>query len=540
MPPELRPYQKAAVEAAERHWATAGPRATVELPTGSGKTVVAAALIRPRLEAGGRVLVLAHRRELARQLAAGLERMTGCEAGIVLGSEGRADYDRRLVVAGIETLRRPQHLSRYLSHGMPALCMIDECHRAAGGAGGYECVLEGIPDAEVLGLTATPWRNDTRPLLCGPVVFARGLEELTPEWLAPLRWERRFVDDLHLDAVRIGQAEGERDFSTEDLSEELSQDSVVKETVGAALEVMGDRPTLVFAVDVAHAQQLAEAFCEAGKDARAVWGAMPDRERRETLSAWTDGRLQVATSVDVLSEGIDFPGLSCLLIARPTLSPGRYVQMIGRGTRLSPDKTDCVVIDLAGNPNYGGGRAINLGHILGIEVPAGGEGAEGEAGGRPRSVRLLDPTGHGPLTWVRGGRQWWIAPLLDDHRAFLFADPNESGLWWPLLQGPKSSGQRESFLLVDRPVPLRDGVGIVLTAARRAGLAASWHRSNALWRDEPMTVKQARTLGLEVALSIPKRDRTKGTAADLLTARFAERDAEHLLRRLETKVQGAR
>lgn len=544
MTTELRPYQLGAAEAVERHWSARGPRATVELATGCGKTVIGGTLSRPRLARGERVLVLVHRRELVHQLAEHLSALTGEQPGLVLGSEGERSYGAGLVVASIETLRRQAHLDRYLFHGMPTLAVVDECHHAGVGVGGYEKVLDALPGAFVLGLSATPWRTDGRGLVTGPVVFSRGIAEMTEAgYLAPLRWYRRVIDELHLGRVRTGQSQGERDFRAEDLSEEMRQGGVVAATARLVAAVPRERPVLVFCVDVAHAHAVSAALAEVGTPAETVLGETGKHERREVLAKWRAGNLHAITSVGVLTEGFDFPELSCLVMARPTMSAGLYVQMLGRGTRLAPGKVDCLVVDVAGNPAYGAGRAVHLGHLLGEEAPEGEADDKGTAIGvgdqAPRSLHLLDPMGKGPWAWVRGGERWYVARLADGWRALLLADPTGSGLWWPVLTGSERKGAPRHHERLDdgSPLPLRDAVGACLAAAQRNSLGARFLRQDQPWRARPgVSGTQRQALGTEALRSVPAEQWTWGLASDLMTARWATPEAEGLLRRLDRHV----
>jgi superfamily II DNA or RNA helicase len=541
--PELRPYQLAAVAAVERHWAISGPRATVELATGCGKTVIAGALCRPRLERGERVLVLVHRRELVHQLSAHLSALTGEQAGLVLGSEGERSYGARIVVASIETLRRQKNLDRYLLHGMPALAVVDECHHAGAGVGGYEKVLDALPGAAVLGLSATPWRTDGRGLVTGPIVFSRGIVEMTEAgYLAPLRWQRRVIGELHLGRVRTAQSQGERDFRPEDLSEEMRQEGVVAATARLVAEVPRERPVLVFCVDVAHARALGTALRSLGAPTATVLGETGKHERQEVLAKWRTGELHVVTSVGVLTEGFDFPELSCLVMARPTMSAGLYVQMLGRGTRLAPGKADCLVVDVAGNPHYGAGKAVHLGYLLGEDAEDGLDAVDvtvGTGDQAPRSLYLLDPMGRGPWAWCRGGPRWYVAQVGKTWWAFLLADQTGSGLWWPVLSGSGYEGEqrRDYFLDNGYPLPLRDAVGACLATAQRNGLAARFLRQDADWRKKPgVSGPQARALGAEVLQSVPTERWTRGLASDLLTARWATPEADKLLCLLDRHV----
>jgi superfamily II DNA or RNA helicase len=290
--PELRSYQAGAVVAIQSAFMRGEQRCHVELPTGSGKSIVAAEVARSYLEAGARVLVVAHRQELVHQLAEMFTEHTGTPAGILMGS--KRDYGSQLVVASVQTLSRPAHFERYLAApDVIALCVVDECHHARTDSH-YAKVLERLEGASVLGLSATPYRADHAPLIVGPVVFVRTMGELAEAgWLCPLDWTRCHVDDLRLDLVKVGQSEGDTDWQQVALAQEMGKQSVIDATVLLSLEAIRDRQTLVFGVDIAHAQALAHRYAQAGIKTACVFGDMPRTERAGMLDDWRAGRVQI-------------------------------------------------------------------------------------------------------------------------------------------------------------------------------------------------------------------------------------------------------
>lgn len=354
------------------------------MPTGVGKSTVAAALIGwPGVVPGApaRILTIAHREELLEQMAA---RIIGQNPHLRVSIEQADRYANGLsdvVVASIQTLSgmKFRRLKRLLERGPFNLVIIDEAHHAA--ASTYRTALvhlgflppaeasekldleaanfEDVADMEkallgwddiapkdrlLVGFTATPNRSDAIGLGC---VFQRisvsyGLKKaIEDKWLVPITpWV--VETDSNLDDVRMNRGE----FNQRDLADAVNNEPRNLLAVAAWREHAPLESTLAFTVDVAHAHALAAAFQNDGVNARALSGETPKDERRAILAAYTAGTVQVITNCMVLTEGTDLPRTGCILHAKPTKSATLYEQMTGRGLRIHPGKTECIVIDL--------------------------------------------------------------------------------------------------------------------------------------------------------------------------------------------------
>lgn len=351
-----RPYQVAAITAAESQF-TAGRKSTlVVLPTGTGKTIVLALLLlRYKLAHDGRRgrgLVLAHRTELIGQNASKC-RDAGLSTSIEQG-ESRASRSSDVVVASVQTLQRGR-LERF-TPGEFDYIVIDEAHHAE--AKGYQNIIERFPGALVLGLTASPMRLDGKPLgnTFESVAYSYELRAaIADEWLVPIRARRIRITDV--DMSRVKAAHG--DLSKEELGVVLRDAKALQGVVGPVLSMAGSRRTLVFAVDVAHAHALAGLLNEAKQgSAMALDGTMPATKRKAVLELYRQGAFQYLVNCEVLTEGFDDPGIECVVLARPTMSVALLIQMIGRGTRLlgqsyaesvANGKREVLVLDFVGN-----------------------------------------------------------------------------------------------------------------------------------------------------------------------------------------------
>lgn len=348
--PILREYQREAVEAVLAQPTRGRRSAHFCLPTGSGKSVVLAEIVAQRLCAG-RILALVPRIELADQLVAHMRRRLDVGVGVVQGE--RVELGPPVTVAVVDSMRA----DRIAALGVVGTLIVDECHHAAPGTR-YERVLEQLrrenPNLVLVGCTATPLRHDERRIgdVVGPCIFSRSIAALQDDgYLAPFTYARVTVPELDLRGLtENGRSANGRSANGDYDEDELAAavEAAVQATVSATTPFLRDRKTLAFGVNVAHAQQLAAAFGNAGFRAEAVWGAMPSAQRRDRIERFAAGDLDLLANCGVLTEGYDCPSVTALLMARPTRAIGLYVQMLGRGTRPHPGKMDCRVVDVAG------------------------------------------------------------------------------------------------------------------------------------------------------------------------------------------------
>jgi DNA repair protein RadD len=344
---ELRDYQHRAIEMLRASFEGGARAPLLVLPTGAGKTIIAAEIVRSAAARGSRVLFLAPRRELVRQ-ASGKLHAVGIDHGVILA--GAKELERpyeRVQVASVDTLlsrlmRAPEH--RRLPLPDFDLVIIDEAHLAPTEKRSELLAL--WPNAKLVGLTATPARKDGRAL---GTLFDALIEPTTPAdltsagYLVPARYWSLTKPDLERVQVRGG------DYAPGDLQRAMNRPKLVGDVAETWLDKARDRRTIVFASGVAHSIALAERFQRLGVAAEHVDGETDQRERKDVFDRFDDGRLQVLVNCAIATFGLDVPAVSCIVLARPTRSVPLYLQMLGRGLRTAPGKTDCLVLDHAGN-----------------------------------------------------------------------------------------------------------------------------------------------------------------------------------------------
>lgn len=337
---ELRPYQAEARAAVEAEWAQGRRRTLLVLPTGCGKTIVFCTVAKDVVDAGGRVLVLAHRGELLSQAADKMMAATGLGCAVEKAEETAMGSWFRVTVGSVQTLARPKRLERIPSDYYRAI-VVDEAHHALSDS--YQQVLAHFPDALVLGVTATTDRGDRRDLgrYFESVAYEYTLPRAIREgYLCPIRAE---TVPLEIDLSGVSASSG--DFAAGDLGTAL--DPYLGRIAGEmeAAGCMG-RKTVAFLPLVATSRKFAAALAARGFDAMEVNGESPDRA--ETLARFdAAGPGSVLCNSMLLTEGWDCPSVDCVVVLRATRVRSLYVQMVGRGTRLSPEtgKEDLLVLD---------------------------------------------------------------------------------------------------------------------------------------------------------------------------------------------------
>ena len=352
---ELRDYQQAAVEAVYGHLRGRDDNPLVVIPTGGGKTPVIASICRDAVALWqGRVLVLAHVKELLEQAVGKLDAMApGLGVGVYSAGLGRRELEHPVTVAGIQSIwQRAGEL------GPVDLVIVDEAHLIPtdDGEGMYRQFLADAklvnPLMRVIGLTATPFRMRTG-MICSPegilnhVCYEVSVGQLIERgFLSALRSKAGKVkvdmSDLKIRCGEFVASEVERAFDTDEVVESACAE--------IAAETRSRRSTLIFAAGIAHGRHVVDVLRgRHGIDCGWIDGTTPAREREGTIERFRSGELRYLANVNVLTTGFDAPNVDCVALLRPTASPGLYYQMVGRGFRLAPGKEDCLVLDFGGN-----------------------------------------------------------------------------------------------------------------------------------------------------------------------------------------------
>jgi superfamily II DNA or RNA helicase len=385
----LRPYQLSAVDAVYKEWQTV--RATMlNMATGLGKSVCFAETMRRwDIETQGKILLIAHRRELILQ-AIGHAMRAGLSSGIEMaGKHAKGTED--VIVASVQTLNASRKCGLCFGEGCDdcyngkvkrftrfnprdfGLIVCDEFHHFT--AKSNRSVMAWFaqnPLQKTLGVTATPRRADKAGLhnICQSVAYTMELRQAIDEgWLVPIRQKFVTVEGLDISKVdiragKLNEGQVEAAFLGTDEDEERLLHSIVKPTIDEA----AGRKTLVFAAGKDHANKLASCFAAHGVEAGVVVEDTDPSERSELIARYSNGDLQVLVNCMVFTEGFDAPITEIIANCRPTKSESLYLQIIGRATRplagvvdgpetaderkaaiAASDKQSCTVLDFVGN-----------------------------------------------------------------------------------------------------------------------------------------------------------------------------------------------
>lgn len=362
---KLRDYQLECLDKIDSERKRGITKQLVHLPTGVGKTFIAAELVR---RTDGRSLFLAHRDELIRQAEDKLSMVCPeLSTGIVKAKEN--ELDRQVTIASVQTLSRASRLKDLKGKDFRTI-VIDEAHHSV--APTYQSVLEGVWDRNdrdqiLLGITATPNRMDDRGLgkCYQKIVYRKTIQEMIGAgWLCDLRCIS-IKTNISLKGVKSRRSgSGVKDFAINDLADVVNTKNRNDLIVESYLKHAKDRLALCFTVNVKHAEDLAEVFRSNGISSIAISGDTPIEERRDILKRFHDREISVLCNCMLLTEGYDEAAVDCIILARPTQSQPLYIQMIGRGTRIYPEKRDCIILDLA--DLSGKHNIIQLGDLMGL------------------------------------------------------------------------------------------------------------------------------------------------------------------------------
>ena len=307
----------------------------LQMPTGTGKTHVLAAVVKEFLDGGGGcVWIVAHRRELVAQVR---------DTAARFGMDGA---DGRVRVMSVQWLAR----HRDDTGEEPGLVVIDEAHHAL--AETYRTLWDRCPGARFLGLTATPCRM-------GHEGFTGLFDALVRSWTVAEFIEKGWLSAFDYVSIRAGSSEqrlidslerrgADGDFQVKEMDALLNRRPSIERLYRSVRRFADGRKGIVYAVSIDHARRIAEYYCEKGIRAVAIDSRTPAEERKSKVGLFKKGEIEVLVNVDVFSEGFDCPDVEFVQMARPTLSLAKYLQQVGRGLRKAEGKSACTLIDNVG------------------------------------------------------------------------------------------------------------------------------------------------------------------------------------------------
>jgi len=341
----LRNYQQEMIDRLEEAWRQYRS-VMVQMPTGTGKTVLMAEIIRRKMSDVRRkksdgILIVAHRREL-------LDQIRG-----TVGYFGIDMKENHIVVESIQRLSRPMSDGRCQMEDVqisPSLIIIDEAHHAL--AKTYRMLWERWPQAKFLGLTATPCRlnNDGFLDLFQTLVQSHTIQEfIKMGWLSDFDYVTAEPDNPILKQVAGLKKRGvDGDYQTKEMALVMDCEESIENLYAAYKKFVNGKKGIVYAIDRNHARHITEYYQKQRVNCCWIEAKTPAAERDRLVQEYRDGLIDVVVNVDILSEGADFPEVEFIQLARPTLSLSKYLQQVGRGMRIAEGKDKVVILDHVG------------------------------------------------------------------------------------------------------------------------------------------------------------------------------------------------
>lgn len=333
---ELRPYQAEAKQAILAAWDEGYRKTLLVLPTGCGKTVVFSSVTENQVNKGHRVLIMAHRGELLDQAADKLKEASGLDSVLEKAESTSLGSFLPVTVGSVQSLAQEKRLARFPNDYFQDI-IVDEAHHCLSDS--YKRVLDHFPNANILGVTATPDRGDMKNL--GEFFDSKAYEYSMTEairegYLCPIKAQ---MIPLELDIADVGISSG--DFSAGEIGHAL--EPYLHQIASEMAHYCRGRKTVVFLPLIATSQKFCAMLNDAGLRAAEVNGNSDDRS--EVLSDFEAGKYDVLCNSMLLTEGWDCPSVDCIVVLRPTKIRSLYQQMVGRGMRLSPGKTELLLLD---------------------------------------------------------------------------------------------------------------------------------------------------------------------------------------------------
>lgn len=333
----LRPYQNEMIAEARRRMQKGVRSILLQSPTGSGKTVLTAHMLKTAADKGMASWFVVHRRELVKQSI-----RTFAEVGInhgVIAAGFQEDLRQPIQIASVQTLAR-----RIGKTKTPKLIVWDECHHVA--AGSWSKIHASFTDSFHIGLTATPERLDGTGL---NQWFQSMIDGPSVTWLI----ENKFLSPYKLYAPSSVSTEGIHtrmgDFARNELSSAVDKPTITGDAIKHYLKLAAGKKAVVFCVSIEHSKHVVEQFLKAGIEAAHVDGETDPEERDKTIRRFENGEIKVLSNVELFGEGFDLPSLEAVVLLRPTQSLGLYLQQVGRALRTFPGKEHAIILDHAGN-----------------------------------------------------------------------------------------------------------------------------------------------------------------------------------------------
>lgn len=333
----LRDYQDDLLEGARNAFRAGQQTVLLQLPTGGGKTLTSAFMVKRSSDKGLVCWWLVHRREIIGQASATFSRL-GIQHGLIMAGNC-TDPMKRAQVGSIQTIVR-----RMADLPPPDIIFFDEAHHMASGQ--YQQVFDAFPRAKKVGMTATPWRLDGKGLGRWFQSMVEGPSVATLIERGALSSYRLFApSQVDTSAIKIQAG----DFKRDDLADMMDKPSITGDAVDHYRRLCHGKRAVAFAVSIEHSQHVVAQFRANGIAAEHVDGGMDVSSRDAAIRRFVAGETLILSNCELFGEGFDVPAIEAAILLRPTKSLSLHLQQVGRALRPSPGKVEAIILDHAGN-----------------------------------------------------------------------------------------------------------------------------------------------------------------------------------------------
>lgn len=530
----LRPYQNECVGACQKKWEEGYARLLVALATGLGKTILFSEIASQRIRKNNkeRVLILAHLDELLTQATEKIPLVDpNLQSHII--RKGHIDHSAPVHLISVQSASTPQTLDQLRKVGY-GLVIVDEAHHTP--ADEYQVVLGELGcfsgQTKLLGVTATPFRTDDRELdeTFEVTAYKKGiLEGIIEGYLADLRGIEVPID------CDLGQSSGS-DYNAGKLGRILR--GVLPEVALDTIQRYApNRKTIIFVPTIEVARDVAATLVAHGISADHVSGEDTPTERRRKIADYRANKIRVLVNAMLLTEGFDDPETNCVIVARPTLSKGLYIQMIGRGLRLFPGKSDCLVVDLV--PKGHKSPTLTLAEMAkvtpeearnqGMRALYKKKKQSADSLGNPKWGDGRERNLFADLNWSRFEGE--VYGIQVEKTSVVLFPVSGFDRYHPLYDVFIQEGSQGQFLHRSLSLPYSQGVAEDLIRDRNAFQLT---KTQAGWRDLPVTDSQFQALQIN---KLPfHKDMTRGEACDLIQQSKLSRVVQALRRKNQERA----
>jgi len=336
---KLRSYQSESIKYLREGFKAGHKHQVLQLCTGSGKTVIAGEITKTANEKGGRVWFVVDNLELVEQTIKVFESF-GMDVGVIQGQHEKTDYRKDIQIVTAQTITRRWHVIDANPQWRPTLIIIDEAHCVYKA---HHEMLGMFKNKPVIGLSATPWAKGMDGMYSNLIVGATTGQLIHEGHLCKYEAFAPSTPDMTGVKVQAG------DYKPDDLDKKINNTQITASVVDTWLKLGQNRQTICFGVNVAHSKAITEEFTSRGVVAAHIDGYTDKEERALIINDFKAGKINIISSVGVLTKGFDCPSATCLILARPTKSLMLHVQMLGRVLRVSPCGRDALILDHSGN-----------------------------------------------------------------------------------------------------------------------------------------------------------------------------------------------